>query len=189
MPGQGVLQSANEKALSVFFKKILPPGWRYSGSEKEIKLERLAAIFVTEIPPLDLRILSNAQLIERARREGKKTQCTLTFRVERHDDTAIVRQKVRLSQEVRDRVRVLKLEPKKEFEATKKILTEKLEAVPFYRIGTLYLYPRQNQCITHALDWYFSNTLVSTTATILPHEAREEIEIIYASLSAIEFWH
>lgn len=145
-------------------------------------------MYLTEISPLDLRILNNADLLARARREGKKVTCSLHFRVERHDDVALVRQKIRLFQETRARVKALKPEPKEENLAQKKILTEKLELAPFYRIGTLYLYPEKDQCIPRKLDWYFTSKLLTDTMTIIPFEAREEIEIIHENLRALEFW-
>ncbi len=136
----------------------------------------------------------------------------MEFLVERHDDIALIRQKVRLFKEIRadiakayDRLRLKHVcrgwtalecsltqgagrDAALEYLTTRKILAEKLEVTPVYRIGTLYLYPKKNQCVLPAHDWYVTNTLFPENARMLPFEAGEEVEIILRNMLQLTLW-
>lgn len=142
--------------------------------------------------------MGNNRLLAHAHKNGRKTDCQVEFKIERHDDPALVRQKVRLFKEIRADIEGARRKPAQaagnaagptaEFETTRKILAEKLEIAPLYRIGTLYLYPKKNQCILPRLDWYVVNSLIGDEERVLPFEAGEEIEIIYRNMEQLKFW-
>lgn len=179
---------ANERALAAFFKRNLPPGWKFSSDGGGLILKRLAPVYVLKISADELQTMGNNRLLAHARKNGRKADCQLEFKIERHDDPALVRQKVRLFKEIRADIERARRKPA-EFEQTRKILTEKLELTPLYRIGTLYLYPKKNQCIMPRLDWYVINSQIGDDERVMPFEAAEEIEIIYRNLEKLKFWN
>lgn len=179
---------ANERALAAFFKRNLPPGWKFSLNTGLLVLRRIAPVYILKISAVELQTMGNSRLLAHAHKNGRKTECQIELKVERHDDPALVRQKVRLFKEVRADIERARQKPA-EFEKTRKILTEKLEIAPLYRVGTLYLYPRKNQCIMPRLDWYVGNTLIADEERVMPFEAAEEIEIIYRNLDQLKFWN
>ncbi len=160
----------------------------------------------------EVSLLSKSALLTLARRVGRKTQCRIEFVAERHDDVAIIRQKIRLYKETRRdieqayaRLKVRHLcrrqsvqecsletgkagEAAKEYLTTRQILIDKLEITPLYRIGTLYLYPKKNQCLPAKNDWYLTNTLVPEGTQLLPLEAREEVGIVLRNLDQLKLW-
>ncbi|MBX3722922.1 MAG: hypothetical protein KF713_13865 [Turneriella sp.] len=204
--------SANEKAMQAFFERNLPPGWKFTAAEKTLTLTREAPVYLFNIPSDELRILSKPALLTLAKQKGKKTACSMQFKIERHDDIAIVRQRVRLYKEIRadidkayNRLNLKHLcrgwtpvecsltqgqgrKPALEFLATRNILIQKLELTPVYRLGTLYLYPQRNQCVLPQHDWYISNMLFTDTTRLLPLEAGEEIEIILRNMQQLTLW-
>lgn len=198
--------------MEAFFTRNLPPSWRFRFQDKTLTLTRDAPVYLVDMPTDELRILSKPALLAIAKQRGKKTACGMEFKIERHDDIAIVRQRVRLYKEIRadidkayDRLNMKHVcrgwtpvecsltqgrgrEPALEFLTTRNILVQKLEPTPFYRLGTLYLYPQKNQCVLPQLDWYISNMLFSGTTRLLPLEAGEEIEIILRNLQQLTLW-
>lgn len=202
--------SANARAAERFFERNLPPGWRFSLSETQLELRRLAPVFTLRVQPVDYLTLTKHALLARAKATGKRHNCTIEFKIERHDDNALIRQKLRLYNEIRRDIENtytrLKLrqrcagmtldacakvpgptgEAAAEFLATRSILTSKLEITPLYRIGTLYLFPQKNQCVTAELDWYFTNSEYPAGEAIFPLEAREEIEVILKNLEQLK---
>jgi len=202
--------SANEKSIEAFFTRQLPPGWAFTANEKILVLRRKAPVYALAVAKEDYLTQSKAVMLARAKKEAKRRDCQISFRVERHDDIAIVRQKLRLYQnvqqaiaEARRRLRVdqrcFKLaleecaqlpgeqgEAASEYLRTRAILAQKSEATPFYRVGTLYLYPLKNQCVTRELDWYFINADFPEGAEIFPIEAREEIQVILRNLGQLK---
>jgi len=204
--------TANEKALERFFQRSLPPGWVFNGNEKQLTLKRQAPVYLINIPSDEARNLSKGTLLTLAKKNGRKIDCTITFKLERHDDIALVRQKVRLFKEIRkditrayERLNLKRLcqgipavecslstgparDAAIEFLGTRQILTQKLEITPLYRIGTLYLYPLKDQCVTPRDDWYVTNQLVKETDRIMPFEAGEELEIIFRNLEQVKLW-
>lgn len=204
--------SANEKALESFFNRNLPPGWVSDFTDKSLTLRRQAPVYLLDIPPIDYRTTSKPAMMVLAKKQGRKIECAIRFVLERHDDIAIVRQRVRLFKEIRadiqkayDRLNLKHLcsgwtpvecsltqgrgrDPALEFLTTRQILSEKLEVTPLYRIGTLYLYPQKNQCVHPKFDWYVKNTLIKDTDHILPFEADEEIDLILRNLEQVRLW-
>lgn len=160
----------------------------------------------------DPRLVGNAELLKVARKKGTKTDCKINFLIERHDDTVLVRQKIRLYKEIRrdiektyDRLKLRHLcaglsvtecsigtgrarDAAQEYLTTRSILADKLEVTPLYRIGTLYLYPKKNQCVLRETDWYVANSLVSESARLFPFEAGEEIDIILRNMRQLQLW-
>ena len=205
--------TANERAAESFFRRNLPPGWSFLIEKHAIILTRKAPAYVVLKPTEESRYLAKPALLTYAKNNGALTNCTIAFRSERHDDTAIVRQKVRLFKEIRrdteaayDRLRLKFLcgsqsvqhcaigsgnaaEAAQEYLTTRRILTEKLEVTPLYRIGTLYLYPLKNQCVPEEHDWYMVNSQIPAGALMMPHEAREEIEILLRNIEQLKFWN
>lgn len=201
--------SANEKLSYIFLKRALPLGWDFDVSEKEILLTRKSPVYLLAVAPQDTLTESKAKLLQRAKEEGAKKKCTIRFQVERHDDKVLVLKKLRLYQGIKrsiaDAAERLKLrqhcnsltltacaqavgapgEAAQEFLATQKILIEKLEITPLYRIGTLYLYPLKNQCIPGNLDWYKGNTEFPGTHTIFPLDAQDEVAAIMRNFETI----
>lgn len=201
--------SANQKSIEAFFNRQLPPGWKFSADEKALTLRRLAPVYLLAVAREDYLTQSKPVLLARSKKEGTSRECRINFRVERHDDAAIVRQRLRLYQNIRAgideagtrlnikrecadysleecaKVKGPKGEAAAEFLKTRQILTQKLEPAPVYRIGTLYLYPLKNQCVTAALDWYFVNADYPESISIFPVEAREEIQIILRDLEQL----
>lgn len=191
----------------------MPPGWKFSADEKTLSLRRLAPVYLLKVAREDYLTQSKPVLLARAKKEGNKTDCSINFRVERHDDAALVRQKLRLYAGIRhgieeayerlalrrhctnDEIEDCTKKPgvpgeaAKEYLTTRRILAQKLEATPFYRIGTLYLYPLKNQCVTSNLDWYYLNETYPATESFFPLEAREEIEIILRNLQQLKLSH
>ena len=169
-------------------------------------------MYLLEVQREDYLTQSKPVLLARAKKEGKKKECTISFRVERHDDIAIIRQKLRLYEGIRrdieaayDRLSLRRVcspdsiadcaqkrgiagESAKEYLTTRRILAEKLEATPFYRIGTLYLFPLKNQCITSQLDWYYLNADYPESQALFPLEASEEIQILLRNLEQLRLW-
>lgn len=204
--------SANERALEEFFKRNLPPGWIFRFEDRLLTLSRKAPVYILHSSDAEVSLLSKSALLTLARRTGKKTQCHMEFTAERHDDTAIIRQKIRLYKEIRNdteqaykRLNLRHLcgstpaaecaigtgqaaEAAREYLVTRQILIDKLEVTPLYRIGTLYLYPKKNQCVPAKHDWYLANTLVPEKTQFLPLEAREEVEIILRNLEQLKLW-
>lgn len=204
--------TANQKSIEAFFSRNLPPGWRFSADEKTLQLRRIAPVYLLTVQREDYLTQSKPVLLARAKKEGKKTECVINFRVERHDDVAIIRQKLRLYEGIRRDIETAynRLAPErlcapdsiadcaqkrgaaadsaKEYLVTQRILAEKLEATPFYRIGTLYLFPLKNQCITSRLDWYYLNTDFPESHSLFPLEAREEMQIILRNLEQLRLW-
>lgn len=204
--------SANVKAAEQFFTRNLPPGWRFAVTERQVVLWRIAPIFTLAVPSEDYLLLTKGQLLAKAKTAGKRHDCRIAFAVERHDDPALMRQKLRLYQEIRrdidaayDRLRLKYLcsgvelaacaigenraaQAAREFLRTRELLTQKLEITPLYRIGTLYFFPQKNQCVTPPHDWYFTNTQYPAGEDIFPFEAREEITIILRNLDEIRLW-
>jgi len=202
--------SANVKAAELFFTRHLPPGWKFTASEKQVLLLRVAPVYALAVEPQDYLTHSKATLLQRAKSSGKRKNCTIEFRVERHDDDALMRQKLRLYKEIRrdtsrafDRLALKRLcgtltpeacaklpgpagEAAQEFVVTRAILEDKLEAVPLYRIGTLYLFPLKHQCVTANLDWYTINSEYPASESLFPLEAREEIEVILRNLEQLQ---
>lgn len=202
--------SANQKAAESFLKRHLPLGWDFTASEKRISLLRIAPVYTLAVAREDYLTASKAVLLTRAKKSGKRHECRLEFHVERHDDAALIRQKLRLYNEIRrdinstyDRLKLKHLcsgttvaecksmkgpagEAAAEYLTTRQILLEKLEVTPFYRIGTLYLYPLKNQCVTAERDWYFTNIEYPESEAIFPLEAREEIELILRNLEQLK---
>ncbi|MFZ5630600.1 MAG: hypothetical protein ACOY5B_15820 [Spirochaetota bacterium] len=204
--------SANARALERFFERNLPPGWQYFADERQVELRRAAPVYTLAVQGEDYLTQSKYTLLNRARQAGKQHACSMQFRVERHDDNALMRQKLRLYQNVRrdiaaayDRLQLKRhcrgrtleecrktpgpaADAVNEYVVTRQILADKLELAPFYRIGTLYLFPQKNQCVTAQLDWYFTNTEYPANEAIFPLEAREEIEVILKNLEQIKLW-
>lgn len=204
--------SANEKALGLFFERNLPPGWIFESQEKSLTLRKVAPVYLLALPLDEFRNLSKPVLLTLAKKQGKKIDCTIGFRIERHDDIAIVRQRVRLFKEIRadvkkayDRLKLKYLcrgwtpvecslthgagrDPALEYLTTRDILSKKLEVTPLYRIGTLYLYPLKDQCVPPQADWYLTNTQIKQTDHLLPFEAGEELEIILRNLEQVKLW-
>ncbi|MBV6493750.1 MAG: hypothetical protein LDLANPLL_01773 [Turneriella sp.] len=204
--------SANERALEHFFKKNLPPQWKSIANKTILTLKRKAPVYILPntytVPPLT----TNAGYLALAKKNGRKDTCEIQFRIERHDDVALIRQKVRLYKEIRQDIEKAyeRLQLKflcrgisavecsisggkgknaaLEYLRTRGILAQKLEVTPLYRVGTLYLYPLKNQCVTPEHDWYVTNTKLSESDTLLPFEAREEIQIILKNMENIKFW-
>ena len=204
--------SANERALEEFFLRNLPPGWGFRFEDRLLALSRIAPVYILPATDAEVSLLSKSALLTQARRTGKKTQCRIEFIAERHDDVAIIRQKIRLYKEIRHDVEMayarLKLrhlcgsitvqecsigsgeaaEAAREYLTTRQILIDKLEITPLYRIGTLYLYPKKNQCVPAKNDWYLTNTQVPDGTQFLPLEAREEVEIVLRNLDQLKLW-
>lgn len=204
--------SANERALEEFFLHNLPPGWNFAFRDRLLSLERVAPVYILPQSDEEVSLLSKAALLSLARRTGTKIRCRIELLAERHDDTAIVRQKIRLYKEIRrdteqayHRLNLRHLcgstpaaecaigtgqaaEAAREYLVTRQILIDKLEVTPFYRIGTLYLYPKKNQCVPAKNDWYLANTLVPEKTQFLPLEAREEVEITLRNLEQLKLW-
>lgn len=204
--------SANDKALERFFARNLPLGWKFELQGKSLILGRNAPAYLLNLPTDEYRNLSKYAALTLAKKTGRKIDCSITFRLERHDDLALVRQKVRLFKEIRaaitaayDQLRLRYVcrhwtpvecslthgagrEAALEYLTTRDILTKKLEVTPLYRIGTLYLYPQKDQCVTAAGDWYVTNKLIRETDRILPLEAGEEIEIILKNLEQVRLF-
>jgi hypothetical protein len=204
--------SANVKAAERFFTRHLPAGWNFTASEKRIVLRRSAPVFLLAVEPQEYLTNSKATLLQRAKQSGKRKDCVITFKVERHDDDALMRQKLRLYKEIRrdialafERLSLKRLcgtltpeecaistgkagKAAQEFLATRAILEAKLETVPIYRIGTLYLFPQKNQCITAEKDWFTTNSEFPANQSIFPLEAREEIEIILRNFDELRLW-
>jgi hypothetical protein len=202
--------SANVRAAERFFERNLPPGWVFTASEKRIELRRLAPVFTLAVQPIEYLTNSKHSLLSRAKQAGKRHNCTIEFKVERHDDNALMRQKLRLYQEIRrdieksyERLELRRRcagvtleecskiagrtgEAAREYLATRNILIQKLEVTPLYRIGTLYLFPQKNQCVTAEYDWYYTNTEYPGDEALFPLEAREEIEIILKNLEQLK---
>ncbi|HRP68612.1 MAG TPA: hypothetical protein PLY93_03695 [Turneriella sp.] len=195
-----------------FFKRNLPFTWRFTSTEKSLTLERNAPVYILSHAHNTEILNTKASLLSYAKKKGHPTVCAIRFRLERHDDIAVVRQKVRLCQEIRqnlentyNRLNLKFLcryqtitecslssgqgkEAALEYLRTKKIVTEKLEPVPLYRIGTFYLYPLKHQCVTPNHDWYFENTMIGADDILLPYEAQEEIQIILKNIDELRFW-
>lgn len=204
--------SANEKALGLFFQRNLPPGWTFESQEKSLTLRKVAPVYLLALPLDEFRNLSKPALLTLAKKQGKKIACTIGFRIERHDDIAIVRQRVRLFKEIRadikkayDRLNLKHLcrgwtaiecslthgagrDAALEYLTTREILSKKLEITPLYRIGTLYLYPLKDQCVPPPSDWYVTNTQIKESDRVLPFEAIEELEIILRNLEQVRLW-
>lgn len=204
--------SANERALEEFFVRNLPPGWKFEFENRLLSLERIAPVYILPRSDAEVSLLSKSALLTLARRVGNKMTCRIEFTAERHDDVAIIRQKIRLYKEIRSdtektykRLNLRHLcgstpasecaigarqaaEAAREYLATRKILIDKLEVTPLYRIGTLYLYPQKNQCIPTKNDWYLTNTQVPEGVQFLPLEAREEVEMILRNLDQLKLW-
>lgn len=204
--------SANVKAAEKFFERNLPPGWLFAVTEQQVALWRIAPVFTMAVPPEDYLVYSKGRLLARAKATGKRHDCRIEFSVERHDDPALMRQKLRLYHEIRrdidaayERLHLKRLcagmeleacaigqnraaRAAQEFLATRRILLQKLEVTPFYRIGTLYFFPLKNQCVTPEHDWYFTNTEYPAGEDIFPLEAREEIGIILRNLAELKLW-
>lgn len=204
--------SANERAIESFFQRNLPLGWYSNFTGEKLELSRRAPVYTIRRPEPETKFLSKPALFQLAKKKGEKNLCTMEFHVERHDDTAIVKRKVRLYKEIRrdasaafQRLRLPHLcgstpmaecaigngpaaEAAREYLTTRQILIEKLEITPLYRVGTLYLYPKKNQCVPEELDWYVSNTRLPVGAIFMPLEAREEIEIILKNLEQLKLW-
>ncbi len=205
--------SANEKAIESFYHRNLPPGFRFTYKDANLTISRIAPAFVLQLPPEDTRNLAKAPLLQLARNRGKKIVCALQFRVERHDDVALVRQKLLLFKRARTDIEAAytRLNLKhlcrgislakcsalagnagknaREFMTTRKILGEKIEVTPLYRIGTLYLYPLRNQCVPDGDDWYVTNETVPLGALLLPLEAAEEVQIILRNMEQLKLWN
>lgn len=201
--------SANERLAQRFLKRALPLGWSFEVSEKEILLNRKSPVYLLSVAPQDKLTQSKAKLLERAKNEGAKKNCIIRFQVERHDDKVLVLKKLRLYQGIKrsiaDTAHRLKIrqhcnsltlaecaqvpgepgEAAQEFLVTQKILIEKLELTPLYRIGTLYLYPMKNQCVTPQRDWYVTNTEFPETLSLFPLEAQDEIATILRNFEDI----
>jgi hypothetical protein len=204
--------SANERALEAYFERSLPQGWTFTYKAKVLRLSRKAPVYLLALPETLIRRMPKGEALTRAHREGRKINCQIDFLVERHDDVAIVRQKIRLYKEIRDELKhsydrlhigrqcagsdleECKQRPgsagesAKEFITTRKILSEKIELAPLYRIGTLYLYPLKNQCVTGSIDWYFTNQQITDKDRVLPFEAEEEIGIVIRNLEQLRLW-
>ncbi len=202
--------SANVKAAERFFLRHLPAGWNFTTNEKQILLRRIAPVYTLNLPPEGYLTNSKATILSRAKSSGKRKDCTIEFKVERHDDDALMRQKLRLYKEIRrdtarafDRLALKRLcgaltpeacaklpgkagNAAQEFVTTRAILEEKLEVVPVYRIGTLYLFPLKHQCVTAELDWYTVNREYPADQSIFPLEAREEIEVIFRNMEQLQ---
>lgn len=203
--------SANVRAAELFFARNLPEGWKSTTSETRILLRRVAPVYALEVESQDYLTNSKASLLQRAKNSGKRKDCTIEFKIERHDDNALVRQKLRLYKEIRrdtarafDRLALKRLcstlapeacaklpgpagKAAQEFVVTRAILEDKLEAVPLYRIGTLYFFPLKHQCVTAKLDWYSINSEYPASESLFPLEAREEIEVILRNLEQLKF--
>ncbi|GAB4425513.1 MAG: hypothetical protein OHK0011_06740 [Turneriella sp.] len=204
--------SANARALERFFERNLPPGWYYFADERQVELRRRAPVYTLAVASEDYLTQSKYTLLQRARQEGKQHICSIQFGVERHDDNALMRQKLRLYQEIRrdmeksyERLQLRRRcagvslqecqkaggttgSAAEEYLVTRSILAEKLEITPLYRIGTLYLFPQKNQCVTPQFDWYITNTEYPANVATFPLEAREEIEVILKNLEQIKLW-
>lgn len=204
--------SANQKAVDSFYQRNLPPGFVFTYHASNLKITRVAPTYVLQLPPEETHGLAKTALLKLARTRGKKTNCEIQFRVERHDDAALVRQKLKLYKGVLHDIEAaytrLNLkhlcrgvsladcsmvkgtagEAAQEFLATRKILGEKIEVTPLYRIGTLYLYPLRNQCIPDSYDWYVTNETVPLGALLLPLEAAEEVQIILRNMEQLKLW-
>jgi len=204
--------SANERALEEFFLRNLPPGWKFQFEGHLLSVMRIAPVFILQQSDAEVSLLSKAALLKLGREKGEKLECRIDFTAERHDDVAIVRQKIRLYKEIRrdielayvrlnlrhlcqrQSVQECSLETNKTGEAAKEYLTirqiliDKLELTPLYRIGTLYLYPKKNQCLPAKNDWYMTNTQVGEGTQFLPLEAREEVEIVLRNLEQLKLW-
>lgn len=204
--------SANERALEEFFLRNLPPGWSFTFADRLLSLSRIAPVYILPQSDAEVSLLSKSALLTLARRVGAKTDCRIEFIAERHDDVAIVRQKIRLYKEIRldikqayTRLNLRHLcasitvrecavgsgsaaEAAREYLTTRQTLLDKLELTPFYRIGTLYLYSKKNQCVPAKNDWYLTNSLVPEGVQFLPLEAREEVEIILRNLDQLKLW-
>jgi hypothetical protein len=202
--------SANARAAERFFERNLPPGWGFALDETRLQLRRLAPVFTLAVQPIEYLTNSKHSLLSRARQAGKRHNCTIEFKVERHDDNALMRQKLRLYQEIRrdidksyERLQLRHRcagvtleqcskiagrtgEAAREYLATRNILVQKLEVTPLYRIGTLYLFPQKHQCVTAEYDWYFTNSEYPASEALFPLEAREEIEIILKNLDQLK---
>lgn len=202
--------SANVKAVELFLARHLPVGWKFTASETRLLLRRVAPVYTLEVDPQDYLTNSKASLLQRAKSSGTRKDCTIEFKIERHDDNALVRQKLRLYKEIRrdtartfDRLALKRLcgtltpeacarlpgpagKAAHEFVVTRARLEEKLEAVPLYRIGSLYLFPLKNQCVTAKLDWYSINDKYPASESLFPLEAREEIEVILRNLAQLQ---
>lgn len=204
--------SANERALEEFFLRNLPPGWGFRFEDRLLTVSRTAPVYILPVTDAEVSLLSKAALLTLARRTGKKTDCRIEFIAERHDDVAIIRQKIRLYKEIRrdieqayvrlnlrhlcqrQSVQECSIETNKagdaakEYLTTRQILIDKLEITPFYRIGTLYIYPKKDQCLPAKNDWYMTNTQVPEGTQFLPLEAREEVEIVLRNLEQLKLW-
>lgn len=169
-------------------------------------------MYLLALPREEYQILSKSSLLRRAHAEGKKLTCAIEFMVERHDDAVLVRQSIRQYKTIRtdiaaayarlnlkhgcaDKTLVECADGKgasgaaaREFLRTRKILNQKLAITPLYRIGTLYLYPKKDQCVLPTLDWYVENTVVNESEHMLPFEAAEEIELIFRNLETLRLW-
>ncbi|HMY10813.1 MAG TPA: hypothetical protein PKG67_01365 [Turneriella sp.] len=202
--------SANVKAAERFFTRHLPAGWKFTTSERQVLLRRVAPVYALAVEPQDYLTSSKSTLLKRAKTSGKRKDCIMEFKVERHDDDALMRQKLRLYKEIRrdtarafDRLALKRLcgtvtpeacaklpgqagTAAQEFMSIRAILEDKLEAVPLYRIGTLYLFPLKHQCVTAKLDWYTINSEYPAGESIFPLEAREEIEVILRNLEQLK---
>ncbi len=205
--------SANERAVEDFFTRNLPPGWTFQFEDRLLSLERLAPVFILSRTDAEASLLSKAALLALARSSGQRVRCRIEFTAERHDDAALVRQKIRLYQEIRrdvdqaytrlnlrhlcqsQTVQECSLEMNKKGEAakeylvTRQILADKLEITPLYRIGTLYLYPKKNQCVPRNEDWYLTNTQVPENSQFLPLEAHEEAQVVLRNLEQLKLWN
>lgn len=138
--------------------------------------------------------------------------CSIEFLTERHDDAVLVRQSIRQYKTIRADIaaayaqlnlkhRCAEKTPSecaaekgdsgdaaREFLRTRKILNQKLAVTPLYRIGTLYLYPKKDQCVLPTLDWYVENAVVKESTRLLPFEAAEEIALIFRNLETLRLW-
>lgn len=170
----------------------------------------MAPVFTLQVAAEEYLTNSKHTLLNRARQAGKRHTCLIEMKVERHDDDALVRQKLRLYAETRRAIakagrelqrdrRCAGLAPEdclkvagapgdaaREYLTNRSVLSGRLEPVPFYRIGTLYLFPQRNQCVTAQLDWYLSNTEYPANEAIFPLEAREEMEVILKNLEQLK---
>ena len=205
--------SANERALEEFFQRNLPQGWNFQFDGAILSLRRIAPVYLLKKSEAEINLLSKSVLLKLAHSEGIKNACHINFKVERHDDVAIVRQRIRLYKEIRrdieaahNRLRLRHLcgsatveecaidtgqtgEAAREFLTTRQILIDKLEITPIYRIGTLYVYPRKDQCVPEKSDWYVTNKLVPAGTQLLPFEAAEEVEIILRNIEQLKLWN
>ncbi|MCX7632248.1 MAG: hypothetical protein N2Z22_02815 [Turneriella sp.] len=204
--------SANLRAAEKFFSQRLPAGWSYEISEERILLSRAQPVYTLPVARENQRLATKAAILAQAKANGKAKACQLQFKVERHDDNVLVRQKLRLYRDIKTAIQSahqrLKLrwlcgeltpeecsqkpgragENAKEFLAIRQILVQKLEPMPFYRIGTLYLYPLKDQCVLPELDWYFHNEEFPATEEIFPYEARDEIRSLVQAIEELRLW-